>query len=309
MTTAPTPIRIAGYHPETTVHSRAVRHLQQVLRADAADLCTPHVTPSIVDLGHKTSELLGLVAGGAFDIAYMSSIPFQRYVPELAAFDIPFLLASRDRALEVLDRGIRPMLDTATDAGMPVRVLAIWDNGARQITNNVRPIRMPEDCQGLVLRTQQSDTIGRGFTLIGFKVVQIDIGKLGAAISAGEVDAQENPLINTLGFGIDRLHPHVSLTSHIFGATLLACNCAAWERWPPALRVKLTAAVASATALQRRLAIEEDTIVAAQLTRQGNLLQAIEPAARRAFAARVAPLHRDVHELLASPALAGLLDG
>ena len=90
----PIPIRIAGYHPEANVHSRAVRRIEQSLRTTAAALCIPQVTLNIVGLGHKTAEIVGLVANDTFDLAYISSIPFRRYVPELAAFVARYVVHS-----------------------------------------------------------------------------------------------------------------------------------------------------------------------------------------------------------------------
>jgi TRAP-type C4-dicarboxylate transport system substrate-binding protein len=96
------------------------------------------------------------------------------------------------------------------------------------------------------------------------------------AVETHEVDAQENPLTNTLNFGLHRTHKHLSLTSHFHGVALLLANRAWFDGLAAALQSELLAAAADATAAQRQSAIDEDALCLEQLRRDG---VAIVPAA------------------------------
>jgi TRAP-type C4-dicarboxylate transport system substrate-binding protein len=303
-------IRIAGYQPDATVNSRAIRKLATLLEAgETADgPISTEVTSNILELGLPTAALVSKVADGTFDMATTTSIHFHAYVPELQVFDIPFLIGSRDRARDVLDTGVRPLLGESASRGMPVKVLAIWDNGVRQVSNSVRPIHGPAECRGLRLRTQTSPLIREAMALVGFEAVSLDIGKLVGAIERGEVDAQENPLINIHGFGLDRLHRHIALTEHLYGVSFLVCSPARWASWSPVLRDHVVAAAEAATTYQRALAREEDVRLRTTMADAGTLFTEIGPEARRSFAAKIAPIRKRFADLLERPALKGLME-
>ena len=102
------------------------------------------------------------------------------------------------------------------------------------------------------------------------------------AVETHEVDAQENPLTNTVHFGLHKTHKHLSLTSHFHGVALLLANRAWLEALPASTQSAVLAACAEATAAQRQLAIAEDELCLEQLRRDG---VAIVPAAEIDFAA------------------------
>ena len=141
------------------------------------------------------------------------------------------------------------------------RVLAFWDNGFRHLSNRVRPIRAPEDCRGLRLRTLSSALHTETFRRLGFDPVALDVKELIAAVQAGTIDAQDNPLTNIYNFGIHEFHPHITLTAHFFGAAVLLCHKASWESWSTEVRQAVDESVAEATAAQREFAAAEDVRV------------------------------------------------
>ena len=137
-------------------------------------------------------------------------------------------------------------------------LLGYWDNGFRHFSNRLRPIRRPEDCQGLSIRTMNSAVHQATFRALGFEPRFIDVKDFPAAVRTGAVDAQENPLTNTVNFKVHETHPYVTMTGHFYGVTLVLGNRARIEGWPKPTRAALHEAVAVATEAQRRFAAEED---------------------------------------------------
>ena len=109
---------------------------------------------------------------------------------------------------------------------------AIWDNGLRHISNRLRPIRRPEDCRGMRIRTLDNATYRQALAAMGFTPLTIDVKDLVRAVETHAVDAQENPLTNTVHFGLHKTHKHLSLTSHFHGVALLLANRAWLEALP-----------------------------------------------------------------------------
>lgn len=283
-------LRFAGYQPAASIHTRAAAELGAFLSRQAGDDFTFEQTVSILDEGRPAGDLSPLVADGTYSMCYLSTVRFARDVPALRLFDAPFVIGDRARAFHELDGAFGDAIKSTFAAQTPFRVLAFWDNGFRQISNAVRPIRSPADCAGLSIRTQPNEDIVEAFRCIGFDARPTDISAAIRELTAGRIDGQENPLTSINAFGIQRLHKHITLTGHIFGVALLLCNAAHYESWPPAFRALLHDAVAEATRRQRAMAVEQDQTLRADFEAEGVEFVSLSEAERAAFAAAAAPV-------------------
>ena len=129
-------------------------------------------------------------------------------------------------------------------------MLGFWDNGLRNISNRLRPIRMPEDCKGIRIRTLPSEGYHAAFRALGMEPVTIDIRDFVEAIASETVDAQENPLTNMRQFGLQAYHRHVTMTAHFHGIALLLCNAKMLGTCAPEFREALARAASQATQAQ-----------------------------------------------------------
>ena len=83
----------------------------------------------------------------------------------------------------------------STEVG--ITVLATGDAGGfRQWTNNIRPIKTPEDMKGLKMRTPGVQAIQDEMAAFGANVTAIAYAELYEALKTGVVDGQENPYAN-----------------------------------------------------------------------------------------------------------------
>jgi C4-dicarboxylate-binding protein DctP len=264
-----TALRFAGYQPARSVHSRALHSLRDSLAASAEGALKIEVTDSVVDAGRKAADLLGLVETGELDGCYFASSYLAARVPELAIFDRPFQAGSRPQVLAALDGDTGAHLAGRVAATTGFRILGWWDNGIRHISNAVRPIRAPADCEGLRLRTLDSARHQATFRLLGFLPIFIDVADLPRAIAERRVDAQENPLTNIVNFNLHCHHRFVSLTGHLLGIALLLVNRGRYDGLPAELRAMLDAAARSSESAQRALAVDEDLACLALLAKAG----------------------------------------
>lgn len=278
-------IRIAGYQNETSVHTRSMRVLERALAARPGRAIAVEFEPDVAQRGRKVASILGEVESGALDLCYFSSSYLAERVPALGVFDIPFQLTepARTRALLAGELGAAVAGHVAARTGY--RVLGFWDNGVRNISNGVRPIRSPEDCAGLRIRTLPSPGYTMTFRALGMTPVHIDIADFVRAIRAGEVDAQENPLANVKLFGLHKYHRFATLTRHFHGIALVLCNAAAWSAWPREVQASVEAAVAEATRAQWASAAEEEATARRILEAEGLSVIELDRAGEAAFRA------------------------
>ena len=184
--------------------------------------------------------------------------------------------------------------------------LAFWDNGLRNLSNGRRPVHRPQDCAGLRIRTLPNAAYHATFRALGMEPVTIDVADMVRAIAAGEVDAQENPLANIRLFALQRYHRFVTMTGHFHGIALVLCNAASWASWPPDIRAAVDGALAQATAVQWRMAEDEDRACRVALAAEGVEIVDLDDATRDAFRRAVRNV-RDERLRALSPEVADLL--
>jgi TRAP-type C4-dicarboxylate transport system substrate-binding protein len=245
---------------------------------------------SVLDLGRPSGDLPLMVETGELSFCYMSTVRFSASVRDLQLLDLPFLVRDRATIWRALDGELGTRFVRRLEAATPFRVLGLWDNGFRHLTNKVRPIRRPEDCRGLRIRTQPTPLHGEVFQALGFEPMAVDIKRFVQEIAGDTFDAHDNPLTNIYTFDVHRHHRHITLSGHFFGASFMLCNAAHYGSWPGEVRAAVDAAAIEATAQQRRLAASEDEDVLAKLDPRENEVVRLTPEEHEVFVAAVEPV-------------------
>jgi len=285
-----TTLRIGGYQAETSILTRALQHLVAGLSGAPGARWQIEVIRNVTETGFRAADLLSMVEGGTMHVCYFASSYLAGRVAALGCFDKPFGANDRARIYADLDGGQGAQLAAEVARHTGYRVLGFWDNGFRHISNRLRPIRHPDDCRGMRIRTLDNAMYQKVLAAVGFEAVVIDVKDLVHAVETHEVDAQENPLTNTVNFGLHHTHKHLSLTSHFHGIALLLANRAWFEALTPATQSPLLAASAEATAAQRQLAIAEDALCLERLREDGVAIVPAEEIDVTAFRAAVAAI-------------------
>jgi len=110
---------------------------------------------------------------------------------------------------------------------------------------------------------------------------------------SGAVDAQENPLANTVDYGAHKVHRYHTLTGHCYLSRGIYMNRAEFERWPKELQQGIQRAAREAIVAQRDLAVEEEEVARTAIVSAGGEVVELTPAERAAFARAVKPLHEE----------------
>jgi TRAP-type transport system periplasmic protein len=303
-------IRMGGYGPASTGFSRALKRIGDRLTAELGDRIAVKYVWNIMDLGYRADDILWLVEHGLLTLGYQSSSYLTDRVPELGLVDLPFLFADTQAARAAMDGALGDALARAIEARTNFRILGWFENGFRHISNRVRPLHAPADLTGLRIRVLPSQVQARTFELLGAVPMRMDLTEAIAMITAGTIDAQENPLSNTVTYGVHKFHRFHSLTGHFYISRPIFVHRTAFDAWPPELQRALRAAVTDAIAFQRALHVEEEDAARSAIAAQGCEIVELTAAEHRAFAAAVAPLleearatfSRELFELAAEPA-------
>lgn len=295
--TKPIHIRMGGYGPASTGFSKSLKFIGDKLQAAFGDDVAVEYVWNIMDHGHKAEEILTLVENGEMTLGYQSSSYLTDRVPELGFVDLPFLFVNNAQARAAMDGELGAHLARKIEQRCDYRILGWFENGFRHISNRLRPVHRPADMQGMKIRVLPSEIQKRTFELIGAIAMRMDLTEAIAMIKAGTLDAQENPLANTVTYGVHHFHKFHTLTSHFYISRPIFLHRPSFDAWPAELQRAMRQATREAITYQRGLAEEENAQSRKIIAEAG--CEIVQPSApeHAAFVAAVQPLLADARKM------------
>jgi TRAP-type C4-dicarboxylate transport system substrate-binding protein len=284
-------IRMAGYGPATTGFSRALKMVGDQLTAHFGDLVDVRYVYNILDLGHRAEDILWMVEHGVLTLGYQSSSYLTDRVPELGFVDLPFLFDNNDHARRAMDGELGRFLARKMEERINYKIVGYFENGFRHISNRLRTVNTPGDLKGMQIRVLPSDVHARTFDLLGAVPYSCDLTEAIKAITEGRIDAQENPLSNTVTYGVHRFHRFHSLTRHFYVSRPIFVHRTSFESWPQELQEAMVLAFTDAIAWQRAVTADEETAARKVILEHDGEITTPPPDQHQAFADAVAPMH------------------
>jgi TRAP-type transport system periplasmic protein len=299
-----TQIRMGGYGPPTTGFSRALKRIGDRLERAFGDRVEVKYVWNIMDLGYKAEDILWLVEHGLLTLGYQSSSYLTDRVPELGLVDLPFLFETTARARRNIDGALGKMLARKIEAKVDYRILGFFENGFRHLSNRNREVRSPADLAGMRIRVLPSRIQARTFELLGAVPMRMDLTEAIAMITAGNLDAQENPLSNTVTYGVHKFHRFHTLTNHFYISRPIFVHRPTFDGWPDDLQAAMREAVTDAIAFQRDLHVREEEDARAAIEAAGCEIAELNGDEHNAFAAAVQPIYGEARRQIGT----GLFD-
>ena len=232
-------------------------------------------------------ESIESVQLGTQELAGTSTGPIPNFVPAVKILDIPFLFRDKAHARAVLDGPIGQALLKEFDS-KGFKALAWTENGVRHMTNNKRPINLPDDLKGLKMRTMENPVHVAAYKGFGIITTPMAFPEVFTALQQGVVDGQENPLSVIMAAKFEQVQKYMTLTAHVYSPALLLMNKASFDKLSPAdQKVFLDAAKLAAAATRARVD-KDDASGVADLRAKG--MNIIENFDKSAFVAKLAPV-------------------
>ncbi|MEW6548756.1 MAG: DctP family TRAP transporter solute-binding subunit [Spirochaetota bacterium] len=209
------------------IHEGALEFERRVEKAD------PRIDVQVFPGGQLGSEgeIVGQLQAGITDLLPTTTGPLGQLDPVFYVLETPFVFLDEAQADKVLDGPVGEKILKALEPKGLIG-LAFWENGFREITNNVRPIKSPTDLKGLKMRTQQNRLHIKYFTDLGASPTPLAFTEIYNALATKVVDGQENPysLIATNKFYEQQ--KFVSQTDHVYSAVPVYFSKAKWSKLP-----------------------------------------------------------------------------
>ncbi len=202
-------------------------------------------------------ECLELLQIGSLDMTKVSVGVMENFAPRMKALGLPFLFRDRAHAFNVLDGKVgKELLNEGTKYWL--KGLCYYDAGSRSFYTKEKPVRSPDDLEGLKIRVMESVTAMDMVKSLGGSPTPISWGELYTSLQQGVVDGAEN---NPPSFYLSRHYEvcrYYSLDEHTVLPDVLIIGTQAWNKLSDQEKLWLEEAVENSVVYQRALWAEAE---------------------------------------------------
>jgi tripartite ATP-independent transporter DctP family solute receptor len=221
------PITVRLAHVLETTHPQHVG--AEVFAERVEELTNGRVKVNIYPQGQLGGDeaLQESVGNGSVHMAIVGNTAALQPITSL--FRLPFLFEDEEQAFAVLDGEIGEKVFSSLLENN-IRVLAVFHNGFRQVTNNVRPIESVADFAGLKLRVPGSDVYLNLFNALGANPTPMDFTEVYTALEQRVIDGQENPIAVIVSSRLAEVQEYLAITNHMYTAAPFIVNEQFWSQ-------------------------------------------------------------------------------
>lgn len=300
--TAQTVLKAAHSSSTTSTGHQALEFMAQQLKEKTDGRITIQIFPNS-QLGSEREQIESVQLGN-LDMTFISSAVLGAFNPQFFALDIPFMFKDRPGVYRVLDGDIGTQLLGSLEK-VGIKGLAYWENGFRQLTNNVRPIRSPKELEGMKMRTMENEVHIAAWKAEGANPAPLAFGELFTALQQGTFDAQEGPINLFYDMKFYEVQKFITRTNHVYSPWPLLINPDVYNGFSAADRATFDQVVKDATHLQRELAQKADDKAAAAMP-QVQIVD-LTPEEHAAFASHMGPIQDMVKKKVGAEVVEAIL--
>ncbi len=212
-------------------------------------------------------ELLQKLKLGTVDIALPSTV-MSSEADLFGVFEMPYLVKDRSHMQRIENDLFWKALAPAAEA-KGLKILAVWENGYRHITNSKRPINTPADLQGIKLRVPEGKWRVKMFQAYGANPSPMKFSEVFTALQTGVMDGQENPFTQIYSAKFQEVQKFLSLTGHVYTPAYAAAGAKKWASLPTEVRATLEAVARETQSFVYAKAAKDDDDLLAKIRAAG----------------------------------------
>lgn len=217
---------------------------------------------------------------------------------------MPFLFSSEQAVLDFWDIGKGQEILKALEKDGIIG-LKVWPNGFKNITNNKRPIKRPEDLKGLKIRTQSGEVLSANFKALGASPTSIAFAELFTALQQGVVDGQSNTDSNIYTKKFDEVQKYMTITKENRVDYILLTNKTFMDSLNEETKKVVMEAVDAATEVERQLAVSLNEEALQKIKERAiTELYELNEEERKAFQQALAPVYDQFGDVIGKDVIA-----
>ena len=177
-------------------------------------------------LGNET-EILQQVQMNTIQMAIVTGGPFDTFDPMARVINYPFLFKDYAQVDKILDGPLGAELLKSLE-GSNFKGLCFSENGFRNLTNNKRPVKSPEDIKGLKVRVMASAIHKAIWRALGANPTPMP-WPIYTELEQGVIDGQENPLWVMEVYKFYEIQKYMTLTRHVYSYHIDVASLQWWN--------------------------------------------------------------------------------
>jgi len=212
-------------------------------------------------------ELVQKLKLGTVDIALPSTVMTSE-ADIFGVFEMPYLVKDRKHMARIEKDVFWPTIAPEVEK-KGLKVIAVWENGYRHITNSKRPINTPEDLKGIKLRVPEGKWRVKMFQAYGANPSPMKFSEVFTALQTGVMDGQENPFTQITSAKFQEVQKYISLTGHVYTPAYATVGAKKWATLPADVRKILEDTAKETQAFVYALAEKGDKELLGKITAAG----------------------------------------
>jgi tripartite ATP-independent transporter DctP family solute receptor len=217
-------------------------------------------------IGNET-EILQQIQMNTVQMGIITVGPFDTFDPIVRVVNYPFLFKNNEQADAILDGPLGQEILTSLESS-GFKGLCFSENGFRNLTNNKRAVRVPDDVDGLKIRVMSSalhktiwQTLGANPTPMPWPIY--------TELEQGVIDGQENPLWVMTEYKFYEIQKYMTLTRHVYSPHIDVASLMWWNTIDAPTQAMILSAIREAADFQRRDNREKDAARLVYLKEKG----------------------------------------
>ncbi|GGA18929.1 DctP family TRAP transporter solute-binding subunit [Psychrobacillus lasiicapitis] len=227
-------------------------------------------------------EAIEAVQLGNVEMTIPAVAPLASFNKKFMVFDLPFLFDNNEAAYRALDGELGQQL-LAELENNDLKGLVFAENGFRHMSNNNGPIQGTDDLKGLKYRTLENPVHTDTFKAFGANASPFAFGELYTALQQKTYDAMESPISLYYTNKFYEVQDYLTLTSHVYAATILLMNNDFYSNLPADLQELVVKASEDYRTEQRKIAQEQDVEFLKNLEENGMKINELTDDQRNEF--------------------------
>jgi len=173
--------------------------------------------------GNQSEGIQALMNGDPVQISMHSNLIYSAFDPRFNVVSLPYLFDSVEDADAKLDGEAGQKMDEILSS-YDLHCMGMAENGFRQLTNGVRPVRSVEDMKNLKVRVAGSNLLMKCYELWGADATNMNWSETYTALQQGTVDGQENPLPAIDAASVQEVQKYVSMWNANYDCLFFCIN-------------------------------------------------------------------------------------
>lgn len=242
-------------------------------------------------------ELLEGLQLGTVDIAMTSSAVLGNFIPTAQVIDLPFMFRDSEHVYKVVDGPLADEIYAGAEQ-QGFKIISTWENGFRNIGNNVRPVKTPEDLNGIKLRVFESQLYVDMFELLGALPTPMAMSEVFTALQQKTIDGVENAVVQMYASKYQEVLKYLTITEHTYNPQIVIFSLDKWDKISEENQKIIMEAAVESRDYNRSLAAEKTGEYLEKMQEAGVEVTELTAQERDAFKEKMLPVWEQYYDIV-----------